>query len=178
MGTMIGSIFLVGPMGVGKTTIGKCLAQCLAMPFVDSDKEIEHRTGASIPLIFELEGESGFRKRECEIIDELTQRQGIILATGGGVVLHEENRTHLRRRGQVIYLRAPLRQLLKRTANNRNRPLLQTTNPAERLRQILEERDPLYNSIADVIVETGSRSVKTVINKILQQLQMSTHDLN
>lgn len=162
--------FLVGPMGVGKTTIGKHLAQELEMPFVDSDKEIERRTGATIPLIFELEGEAGFRKREREILDELTQQQGIILATGGGVVLGEDNRANLRRRGQVIYLRAPLQQLLKRTARNRNRPLLQTANPAERMQQILEQRGPLYESIADITVETGGRGVKTVVKEILQRL--------
>ena len=168
-----GNIFLIGPMGVGKTTIGRALALQLENEFLDSDREIEQRTGASIPLIFELEGESGFRRREYEIIDELTQNQSIVLATGGGVVLNEQNRKWLRERGWVVYLRAPLEQLLKRTAKNRNRPLLQTEDPRQKLMDILQQRNPLYESVADMIVETSGRSVARVVKDIIQRLPES-----
>jgi shikimate kinase len=168
-----GNIFLVGPMGVGKSTIGRNLAMHLKQTFRDSDREIEERTGASIPLIFELEGESGFRRRELELIDELTQEQGIVLATGGGVVINSQNRDWLRERGWVVYLRAPLEQLLKRTARSRNRPLLHTDDPRARLSAILQTRTPLYESVADMIVETSGRSVQRVVKDILQRLPTS-----
>jgi shikimate kinase len=168
-----GNIFLIGPMGVGKTTIGRALAQQLDKAFFDSDKEIEQRTGANIPLIFEVEGETGFRQREKDMIDELTQKTGIVLATGGGVVLNEQNRKWLRERGWVIYLRAPLEQLLKRTAKNRNRPLLQTENPRQKLVAILEQRNPLYESAADTIIETSGRSVVRVVKDIVRRLPES-----
>ncbi len=164
------SLFLIGPMGVGKTTIGKQLANTLHRVFIDSDKEIEKRTGAVIPLIFELEGEAGFRKREREALAELTQQSGIVLATGGGAVLHADNRAHLRERGRVIYLTAPLQQLLRRTARNSNRPLLKTENPEERMRLILEERRPLYEATAEITVDTGTRSVHAVVQEILHCL--------
>lgn len=160
------NIFLVGPMGAGKTTIGRQLAKSLGLDFVDSDHEIENRTGVGIPLIFEVEGEEGFRRREREMIDELTRRGNIVLATGGGAVLDAANRAHLSARGQVVYLHASLEHLLKRTAKDRNRPLLQTDNPRARLQQILEQRDPLYREIADLVVETdrgGARATLGVI---------------
>lgn len=160
------NIFLVGPMGAGKTTIGRQLAKSLGLDFVDSDHEIENRTGVGIPLIFEVEGEEGFRRREREMIDELTRRGNIVLATGGGAVLDAANRAHLSARGQVVYLHASLEHLLKRTAKDRNRPLLQTDNPRARLQQILEQRDPLYREIADLVVETdrgGARATLSVI---------------
>jgi len=162
-----GSIFLVGPMGVGKTTIGRQLALTLKREFRDSDREIEERTGASIPLIFELEGEAGFRKREREILDELTHLPEIVLATGGGVVLDSDNRLWMRSRGYVVYLHAPIEELLRRTSQNRNRPLLQTADPRKRLAEILEQRNPLYRSVADCIVETGRANVRQVIKEIL-----------
>ena len=129
-------------MGAGKSTIGRHLAKSLGLEFVDSDHEIERRTGASIPLIFDVEGEAGFRQREKKIIDELSRRDGIVLATGGGVVLDPDNRAWLRERGQVVYLYATVEQLLTRTAKDRNRPLLQTADPRARLQELLEVRDP------------------------------------
>jgi shikimate kinase len=165
-----GNIFLVGPMGVGKTTIGRQLADVLVREFKDSDREIEERTGATIPLIFELEGEIGFRKRECEIINELTHLQNIILATGGGAILNPENRNWLRERGTVVYLHASADQLLKRTNRSKTRPLLQTENPRAKIEQLLKERAPLYESVADLTVETGRRSVKSVLKEILKRL--------
>jgi len=160
-------IFLVGPMGVGKTTIGRRLAAALSKTFVDSDHEIEKRTGVDIPLIFELEGEAGFRHRERKMIDELTRRPAIVLATGGGAVLDPRNRSHLRERGLVVYLHASLDHLLRRTARDKKRPLLQTENPRARLRQILEQREPLYKEIADFEVSTGGRNVRKVVREIL-----------
>jgi len=171
------NIFLIGPMGAGKTTIGRHLAKSLGLDFVDSDHEIESRTGASIPLIFEVEGEAGFRRREREMIDELTQRSGIVLATGGGAVLDAANRAHLAARGQVVYLRASLEHLLKRTAKDHNRPLLQTDDPRARLQQILERRDPLYREIADLVVETDRCSVRATLNAIEGWLRHGTQSI-
>jgi shikimate kinase len=164
-------IFLVGPMGAGKTTIGRQLARQLKKEFLDSDREIETRTGADIPLIFELEGEQGFRSRECKMIDELTQKNDIVLATGGGAVLNEENRKHLKSRGCVLYLFASLDHLFERTVKDKNRPLLQTENPRQRIQEILEKRDPLYREVADVIVETGGQTIHYVVQQILKQLK-------
>lgn len=166
-----GNIFLVGPMGVGKTTIGRQLAERLALTFIDSDREIEERTGVEIPLIFEYEGEAGFRKREKAIIAELTELNNIILSTGGGVVLDADNRQYLQSRGHVIYLHASVDKLLERTAHNRNRPLLQTDNPLERLEKIMSERHSLYNAVADVTIETGHRTIRQVVKAVLKHLQ-------
>ncbi len=160
-------IILVGPMGVGKTTIGRRVAAALDKTFVDSDQEIEKRTGVDIPLIFELEGEAGFRHRESKVIDELTRRPGIVLATGGGAVLDPLNRRHFRQRGFVIYLYASIDLLLQRTARDKKRPLLQTQDPRARLQEILVEREPLYNEIADLKVETGGRNIRKVVREIL-----------
>ena len=165
------SIFLVGPMGSGKTTIGRQLARALGKAFVDSDHEIEARTGADIPWIFDLEGEAGFRRREREVIDELTRRPGIVLATGGGAVLAEDNRRHLAGRGIVVYLRTSIDQQLRRTARDRKRPLLQTEDPRARLEALLAERDPLYREIANIIVDTDNRSVRSTVNAILRRLR-------
>lgn len=167
------NIFLIGPMGAGKTTIGRQIAKNLGVDFVDSDHEIEQRTGASIPLIFEIEGEEGFRRREREVIDDLTRRKGIVLATGGGAVLDTANRNHLAGRGTVIYLRASLDHLLKRTARDRNRPLLQTEDPRARLEGIIKIRDPLYREIADIIIDTDSNTVRSTVRMIEDQLQAS-----
>src|SRR3990172_4164573 len=149
-----GNYFLIGPMGAGKTTIGRELAKSLKIDFLDSDREIERRTGATIPLIFELEGEAGFRVRESAMINELTQHQGVVLATGGGAILDSANRNKLAARGYVIYLHAGIEQLLKRTAKDHHRPLLQTTDPGTCLRELIEAREPLYREIADLIIET------------------------
>jgi len=166
-----GSLFLTGPMGAGKSTIGRQLAKRLNKEFHDSDHEIEARTGVDIPLIFELEGETGFRKREQAILEELTRIPGIVLATGGGVILDPENRRHLSSRGQVIYLHASVSQQLKRTRRDHNRPLLQTADPHAKLAELMTTRDPLYREIADVIIETDGKRVRDVVREIIQQLQ-------
>lgn len=164
-------IFLVGPMGAGKTTIGRQVARQLKLAFVDSDHEIENRTGARIPLIFEIEGEEGFRKREAAMIDELTQREDIVLATGGGAVLWEENRRHLHERGTVVYLHAELDDLFERTSRDRNRPLLQTADPRAKLASLLEEREPLYRKVAHIVVDTGRSSPKKIAALVIKKLR-------
>ena len=168
---MKNKFFLVGPMGAGKTTIGRLLAKQLGLTFYDSDREIEKRTGAPISLIFELEQESGFRKRESKIIDELTQLDDIVLATGGGAILDENNRKMLSSRGHVIYLYASIEQLLKRTSRDKNRPLLQTADPEGKLAELMSVREPLYREVAHTIVETGSSPVKHVVNDLLNILE-------
>ncbi len=160
------NIFLVGPMGSGKSTIGRQLAHTLSREFHDSDKEIEERTGASISLIFEIEGEAGFRKREQAVIDELSQLENIVLATGGGAVTMESNRAYLKERGFVVYLRAPLERLFARTHRDRNRPLLQTSQPRRKFETMLKQREPLYREVADLVIDTEGRSVRQVIEEI------------
>lgn len=141
-------------MGAGKTTVGRRLAQLLELDFIDSDAAIIERTGVDIATIFDIEGDAGFREREARVIDELTARQRIVLATGGGAVIREENRRRLKRRGFVIYLTVPLELQLRRTGRDRKRPLLHTTNPRARLEQLNRERDPLYRETAHLIVDT------------------------
>jgi shikimate kinase len=165
-----GSLFLTGPMGAGKSTIGRQLARRLKLAFHDSDHEIEQRTGVDIPLIFELEGEAGFRKREKAAIDELTQSPGIVLATGGGAILDPENRAHLTSRGTVIYLHASVPQQLRRTGRDRNRPLLQTASPRTKLEELMAIREPLYLETADLIIETDGKRVADVVREIIHQL--------
>lgn len=166
------NIFLIGLMGTGKTTVGRQLARKLKMNFYDSDRVIEERTGVDIPLIFEKEGEAGFRKREVDIIDELTQKQGIILATGGGAVLDAENRNHLINRGTVFYLKSNLNTLIERTSKDKSRPLLQADEPVEIiLKRLLEERGPLYEETADYIIETANNSIHGVIQAIIKSLK-------
>jgi len=165
------NIFLVGPMGVGKTTIGRQLARELGKKFYDSDHEIEARTGADIPLIFDLEGEQGFRKREQETIEDLTKQDDIVLATGGGAVLSEPNRNSLMDRGMVVYLQSDLDSLLERTHKDRNRPLLHGSEPADAiLRRLLHEREPLYRAVADFEIHTGHNSIRSVIKAIIDRL--------
>ncbi|MCQ4312530.1 shikimate kinase AroK [Pseudomonas stutzeri] len=165
------NVILVGPMGAGKSTIGRLLAKELRLPFRDSDKEIEQRTGASIPLIFDVEGEQGFREREHAAINDICQMRGVVLATGGGAVLRQDNRRVLRHGGRVIYLCTSVEQQLDRTSRDRNRPLLQTPNPREILVGLMAVRDPLYREIADLIVETDERPPRLVVVEILDQLQ-------
>jgi 3-dehydroquinate synthase len=164
------NVFLVGLMGAGKTTIGRMLARRLNMRFVDSDHEIEARTGATIPLIFEIEGEASFRRREAEMIRELSAERGIVLATGGGAVLDPENRSLLAERGTVIYLRASVNSILQRTAHDKNRPLLQTADPRKKLEELTAQREPLYREIADVVIDTGRPNVQSMVQNILDQL--------
>ena len=164
------NIFLVGLMGAGKTTVGRALAKRLGLRFVDSDHEIETRTGATIPLIFEIEGEESFRRREADVIRNLTEEKGIVLATGGGAVLKPENREHLKARGKVVYLRASVNSLLHRTSGDRNRPLLQTADPRKKLEELSTQREPLYMEVADVVVDTGRPNVHSMVQNILTQL--------
>ncbi|MCB5208021.1 shikimate kinase AroK [Methylovorus mays] len=163
---MAGNIFFVGLMGAGKTTVGRVLAKHLHKAFYDSDHEIERRTGVSIPYIFEVEGESGFRRRESAMIDELVRMPDVVVATGGGAVLLEENRKNLKQHGTVIYLRAHVNELWIRTRNDKNRPLLQTADPRKRLEQLFEQRDPLYREVAHHVVDTGGQSVNTIVQQI------------
>lgn len=170
------NVFLVGVMGAGKSTIGRALASLLSMPFFDSDHEIEVRTGAAVTLIFEIEGEAGFRQREASVIEELTRGENIVLATGGGVVLMEENRRHLRERGTVVYLQASLETLLERTRHDRDRPLLQTGDREGVLKKLVTQRDPLYRDVAHIVVETTHRPPATVAREIVKRLGQLKHE--
>ncbi|HEY4373445.1 MAG TPA: shikimate kinase [Burkholderiales bacterium] len=165
------NLILVGLMGAGKTTIGRLLARHFERDFVDSDHEIEARTGVRIPVIFELEGEAGFRARESQVLAELALRENIVLATGGGAVLAKENREVLRENGLVIYLRAQPTDLWHRTQHDRNRPLLRTEDPEQRLKDLFAVRDPLYQEAAHMIVETGRQSPHMLAGKLEQQLR-------
>jgi shikimate kinase len=170
------NIFLIGPMGAGKTTIGRHLAQALHRTFVDVDHEIEGRTGVSIPTIFDIEGEAGFRAREAQAIADLVQGHDLVLATGGGAVLREDNRAALKAHGTVVYLRADLETLFERTRRDRNRPLLQTADPRGKIQVLLAEREPLYLELADIVVETGQRPPASVARDVLNRLkQQDTH---
>jgi shikimate kinase len=160
------NIYFVGMMGAGKTTIGRHLARRLKKRFVDCDHEIEARTGVRIPLIFEIEGEAGFRRRESQVLLELTGECGLVLATGGGVVLDPQNRRRLRDTGLVIYLSAPPEELFTRTQHDRNRPLLQVNDPLSRLRELHALRDPLYREIADIVFEGDGRSPLAVARQL------------
>ena len=164
------NIFLVGPMGAGKSAVGRQLARSLQLAFVDSDDEIESRTGVDIPFIFEKEGESGFRKREAVVIDDLTKLDNIVLATGGGAVMRPENRTYLGGRGYVIYLYTSVEQQLARTAKGRERPMLANGDRRKKLEDLFTHRDPLYREIADLVVDTDGRKVNSVVNEIVDHL--------
>jgi len=164
------NIILVGPMGSGKSAVGKQLARTLGLAFIDSDAAIENRTGVDIAYIFEKEGESGFRQREREIIAELTAREHLVIATGGGAVLDEENRERLAARGTVVYLRTTVAQQLERTRNSTTRPLLFDRDPATVLRELMEVRAPLYEQVADLVVDTGGRRVGAVVSEICAKL--------
>ena len=163
-------IILIGMMGAGKTSVGKALARALGRRFLDADHEIEARCGVSIPTIFELEGESGFRKREAQVIDELTVMPDIVLATGGGAVLLEENRECLASRGIVVYLVARPEDIFERTRHDRNRPLLQVEDPLGRIRTLLEQRSALYEGLADVRLETGRSTIGRLVQRLIPML--------
>lgn len=157
-------------MGAGKTTVGRALAKKLDKQFIDSDHEIEARSGVSIPVIFEIEGEAGFRQREADVIRNLTAREDIVLATGGGAILRPENRELLKSRGTVVYLRADINQILQRTAKDKNRPLLQSGDPRQKLEQLSSEREPLYREVAHIVIDTGRPNISSLVQVILTQL--------
>jgi shikimate kinase len=169
------NLFLVGLMGAGKTTVGRLLAKRLHKQFLDCDHEIEARTGVRIPVIFELEGEAGFRAREELMLDELSAKDNIVLATGGGSILRETNRQHLRSRGIVIYLRASPEDLWRRTKHDKNRPLLQTPDPLTRLYELQSERDPLYRETAHLTVDTGEQNAQKLVRRI--EAQIAAHGI-
>ncbi len=165
------NIFLVGPMGAGKSTIGRQLAQSLGYEFQDSDQEIQRRTGVDIATIFEFEGEAGFRHRERAVIEELAQQDNIVLATGGGAVMIAENRQQLAARGLVIYLHCSPEQQYARTARDRNRPLLDTDDPQQKLKDLMAEREPVYRQVADMVVSTERRGTSSVVKEIRRRLE-------
>ncbi|WP_438462745.1 shikimate kinase AroK [Marinomonas sp. PE14-40] len=171
------NIILVGPMGAGKTTIGRLLSQSLGREFFDSDRVIEENAGADIPWIFDKEGEDGFRRRETQALHDLTQEYGsaIVMATGGGAVMRDENRDILRKGGLVVYLYASVAQQLSRTSKSNHRPLLQNGNPKQVLTNLFKLRDPLYRDVAGLIVETDSRNPKVVANKVLDAIKRHLH---
>lgn len=165
------NVFLVGPMGAGKSTIGRLLAADLNLEFKDTDKEIEDRSGVDIPWIFDMEGEAGFRLREASMLAELSQLDNVLLATGGGIVLKPENRKVLSANGTVVYLMTSIDEQVRRTARDRKRPLLQTENPRAVLEALMAERHPLYEEVADIAIDTDGRSPKTVAQEIARQIK-------
>jgi shikimate kinase len=165
-----GNLILVGMMGSGKTTMGRALAKQLGKTFVDSDEEIIKRTGVTVPHIFDIEGEEGFRLRETAAIKDLAGRDNMVLATGGGAVLAEENRTALQQNGIVIYLKASVHDLWQRTRHDRNRPLLQTKDPHGRLTELFQQRDPLYQQVSDIVVQSGKQSVHVLMLHLIDKI--------
>ena len=163
------SIFLVGPMGAGKSTIGKILSELTSMQLIDSDAEIEKRTGADISWVFDVEGEEGFRRREEAVIDELTRKNGIILATGGGAVKNANNRKALSSRGVVVYLKTSVEKQYQRTCRDTRRPLLNNPDPQGTLARLMAEREPLYQEVADIIVETDQYSARQIATQIIEK---------
>lgn len=169
------NIFLIGLMGAGKTTVGRMLSRRLGLGFIDSDREIETRTGVSIPTIFEIEGEEGFRKREIQIIADLTALDGCVLATGGGAILHAENRHNLKENGFVVYLNASPQVLWERTRHDKNRPLLKVENRLRKLQELFVVRHPLYQEVADFIVDEGRGSARSVVQLLAREVVERWH---
>ncbi|CAM5448435.1 MULTISPECIES: shikimate kinase [unclassified Thauera] len=168
-------LILIGMMGAGKTTVGKELARRRKLRFADCDHEIVARTGVTIPTIFEIEGEAGFRRRETQMMDELTLEPDIVIATGGGVVIAPENRALMRERGVVVYLNVPPQILYERTRHDRNRPLLQVENPRQRIDELYRQRDPLYREVAHIIVDGGRTNPGTMVRLIEDALKKREH---
>lgn len=167
----VNRVFLVGPMGAGKTTIGKLLADELGLEFKDADREIEVRSGVDIPWIFDCEGEAGFRLRESAVLDDLSQLDGVLISTGGGAVLSEHNRRTMHAAGVVVYLHTSVKEQVRRTARDRKRPLLQAGDPAQILKQLMAVRDPLYREVAHVVMETDSRAPRIVAQELARRLR-------
>lgn len=165
------NIFLVGMMGAGKTTVGRALASRMKREFVDTDRVLVDRTGVPVATVFEIEGEEGFRRRESDVLEEVCAEDGRVVATGGGIVLAEENRRLMREHGTVIYLRARLESLWERTRHDSSRPLLATPNPKARLAELLKQREPLYRDVAHLIVDSGPQSASTLVNRVLAALR-------
>jgi shikimate kinase len=163
-------VVLVGPMGAGKTTIGKMLAKALKFEFYDSDREIVKRSGADIPWIFDVEGEEGFRHRETLMLEELCEKDGIVLATGGGAILKEENRELISRKGVIVYLKTSVERQYLRTSRDKNRPLLQKDDPKKILTELFEIRNPIYESIADILLVTDKMNPKSIVRHIVQHV--------
>lgn len=163
------NIYFVGLMGSGKTTIGRVLAKRLGLAFMDTDREVEERTGVSIPTIFEIEGEEGFRRRESQVVDDCAKMSNWVVATGGGVVLRPENRHNLSRSGFVIYLNVPPHILWERTRVDRNRPLLQVEDPLSKLHQLFKQRDPLYREVADMVIDGGRINAQGVMHLLMKE---------
>ncbi len=169
------NVFLIGPMGVGKTTIGKMLAKDLGLQFIDTDQEVERRAGADVSWIFDVEGEEGFRTRETNVLDDLTQRSKVLLATGGGSILKPENRRFLYSRGVVVFLDTTVEMQLKRTEKDKKRPLLQNGNPRETLTRLKAERDPIYQELADIKITLGDSNSRKVVNTIIRKLEQENY---
>lgn len=166
-----GNLILVGMMGSGKTTMGRALAKHMGKAFVDSDEEIQKRTGVTIPHIFDVEGEAGFRQRETAAIRDLVARDNMVLATGGGAVLMEQNRAMLQQNGIVIYLKASVHDLWQRTRHDRSRPLLQTADPHAKLAELLQQRDPLYLQVADIVIPSGKQGAHTLMLHLADEIE-------
>ena len=171
------NIFIVGPMGSGKSTVGKIISSELFLTFLDTDEEIETRTGASIDWIFDLEGEEGFRKRESKILDEMVKKNSIVLSTGGGIILSEHNRELLSSRGSVFYLETPIEIQLERTSKDKDRPLLKEGDPGKILKKLHEERQALYENVADHIVKTENKSSQEVASEIIKLIKNNSHKI-
>lgn len=171
MRNMVGNFFLIGLMGSGKTTIGRHLSFRLSRPFYDSDHEIIRRLGVSVSTIFEIEGEDKFRDRESSVLESLVKQDNIVLATGGGIILREENRQLLKQYGTVIYLKTDVETILERTRYDRSRPLLQTANPREKLEQLMAQRDPLYASIADIVIDASELFLPNLMKALIKEIE-------